>query len=651
VYQGKLYAGTCCNSAIYVYDGTTWTLNFNTDNSDGHVHSLVVFNDKLYAGTNYYEAGENRGRVWVYDGTSWSISDFLSDNTVHHYFSLTVFDDKLYAGTGDLGKIRVFDGTSWSEAFNTGQNSVVSLASYDGKLYAGTTNAGIIYVYDGSSWGTSYLSGYTSVNSLAVYNGKLYAGTGNDGIIYVYDGTSWSQNYDSAEQQITSLAVYQDKLYAGGLVNGTVYVYDGTSWTVSYASGEYAILSLAPYNDRLYAGSATNGRIFQFSPPDTTAPLITPNVTCDVPGNSPWCKGNIAVSWTVTDPESLITSTAGCDPTTINSDTPLAGTTLTCTATSGGGTTSNSVTVYRDGTAPTVSLNSLADSCDVPGNAGWCRGTQTAGFSASDATSGVTSPCAGALCNFTQSTATNGSAVNIASGVVCDVAGNCDPGLNTGPYLIDSVAPGITPGTPPAGSPYLLNQSVNPSFTCTDDASGSGFASTSGGFSTSGPNGTDCTGPSSVNTGAVGSQNYGPLVATDVAGNSTSLAGVAYNVLYNFSGFFSPVDNPGPGPTFVFNKVKAGSAIPVKFRLSGNQGLNIFATGYPQSEKVDCNSAGSLDDIEETVTAGGSSLSYDASLDQYNYVWKTDKSWAGTCRKLIVRLIDSTDHVAYFNFK
>jgi len=34
VYHGKLYAGTCCNSAIYVYDGTTWTLNFVADN--GH---------------------------------------------------------------------------------------------------------------------------------------------------------------------------------------------------------------------------------------------------------------------------------------------------------------------------------------------------------------------------------------------------------------------------------------------------------------------------------------------------------------------------------------------------------------------------------------------------------------------------------------
>jgi hypothetical protein len=117
-----------------------------------------------------------------------------------------------------------------------------------------------------------------------------------------------------------------------------------------------------------------------------------------------------------------------------------------------------------------------------------------------------------------------------------------------------------------------------------------------------------------------------------------------------FTGFFSPVDNPGPGPSFVFNKVKAGSAIPVKFSLDGDQGLDIFAAGYPKSERVDCTMASSLDNIEQTVTAGGSSLSYDPATDHYTYVWKTDKAWSGSCRKLIVRLSDGSDHVAYFNF-
>jgi hypothetical protein len=86
------------------------------------------------------------------------------------------------------------------------------------------------------------------------------------------------------------------------------------------------------------------------------------------------------------------------------------------------------------------------------------------------------------------------------------------------------------------------------------------------------------------------------------------------SLTYSFSGFFQPVDN---APTF--NRVKAGSGIPVKFSLGGDQGLDVFAAGYPKSERVDRSSSGSMDDIELTVTTGGSSLSYNATADQYTY--------------------------------
>ena len=115
---------------------------------------------------------------------------------------------------------------------------------------------------------------------------------------------------------------------------------------------------------------------------------------------------------------------------------------------------------------------------------------------------------------------------------------------------------------------------------------------------------------------------------------------------YLFNGFFQPVDNL---PTL--NAVKAGQAVPVKFSLNGNKGLNIIAAGYPQSTKIACDTSESLDDIEQTLTAGSSSLTYDPATDTYNYVWKTEKGWANTCRQLVVKLNDGTFHKANFKFK
>jgi hypothetical protein len=115
---------------------------------------------------------------------------------------------------------------------------------------------------------------------------------------------------------------------------------------------------------------------------------------------------------------------------------------------------------------------------------------------------------------------------------------------------------------------------------------------------------------------------------------------------FAFSGFFSPVNNPP-----ISNAVNGGRAIPVKFSLGGDHGLDIFAAGFPISQRIDCDSGSPIDVVEETVTAGSSSLSYDPTADQYTYVWKTQKAWANSCRQLVVRLSDGTDHVAYFKFK
>lgn len=116
--------------------------------------------------------------------------------------------------------------------------------------------------------------------------------------------------------------------------------------------------------------------------------------------------------------------------------------------------------------------------------------------------------------------------------------------------------------------------------------------------------------------------------------------------IYDFDGFFPPIDDD------VSNVVKAGRAIPVKFSLNGDQGLEIFDENYPLSKEIVCNLGDLVDDEEIiTVTAGGSSLNYDADADQYIYVWKTEKDWAGTCRQLIVKLIDGTYHSANFTFK
>jgi hypothetical protein len=201
----------------------------------------------------------------------------------------------------------------------------------------------------------------------------------------------------------------------------------------------------------------------------------------------------------------------------------------------------------------------------------------------------------------------------------------------------DRTAPVIDITAPENGANYLLGQRVYAAYSCADEQGGSGLKSCVG----------DVSNGAAIDTGTVGPKSF-TVRAEDNAGNVATMT-IHYGVVYDFAGFFEPIDNTDANGQYILNVVKAGSAIPVKFSLHGNQGLAIFASEYPRSQAIACDPTAETAGIEETVTAGSSALTYDATADQYVYVWKTDKSWRG-CRQLVVTFTDGTSHRADFSF-
>jgi hypothetical protein len=50
------------------------------------------------------------------------------------------------------------------------------------------------------------------------------------------------------------------------------------------------------------------------------------------------------------------------------------------------------------------------------------------------------------------------------------------------------------------------------------------------------------------------------------------------------------------------------------------------------------------------VNASSSSLAYKRTLKEYVYTWATNRAWRGTCRELVLKLSDGTEHRALFRF-
>jgi hypothetical protein len=195
-----------------------------------------------------------------------------------------------------------------------------------------------------------------------------------------------------------------------------------------------------------------------------------------------------------------------------------------------------------------------------------------------------------------------------------------DDSMNSVGFAIDTTDPTVLITTPPPGAVYHLNQVVKAEFTCAD--AGSGPATCTG---------TPANG-AALDTSSLGTKTI-TVTATDVVGNTSTLTRT-YQVVYDFQGFFDPVKNPP-----ALNAQRAGSVIPMKFSLGGNQGLNIFASGFPKSQQINCRTQALMGSATST-TAQPPGLKYIASSNSYEYLWATDGKWKGTCRAFFLGLKD-----------
>lgn len=283
--------------------------------------------------------------------------------------------------------------------------------------------------------------------------------------------------------------------------------------------------------------------------------------------------------------------------------------------------------------APTATATTSPDYTDGSSH-NWWKDTVTVGFTANgdptlsdgSAGSGVNASTLSAAQTFTT------LGLNTASGTVQDNAGNTSTAGTLDVYVDDSKP--VVQFTDCPASPVFLGSSASVNWTASDTGSGLATAASES---------------VALDTSTVGPNSVDAPTASDNVGHTSDTTTCSYSVIFNFHGFFQPVDNGG-----VFNIVKAGQGIPMKFDLSGDQGLNIFMAGYPKSTQINCSSSADEDLIESTVTAGGSSLNYDGTVNlpygQYIYVWKTDKAWAGKCRQFQMKLIDGETHTANFKF-
>ena len=433
------------------------------------------------------------------------------------------------------------------------------------------------------------------------------------------------------------------------------------------------------------------------TPPDITAEVV------GTLGHNGWYVGDVSVTWLVADEESAVTDQSNCDPVIIQSDTDAAGTTLTCTATSAGGIGSESVTIQRDTTAPTIT-------CDTADGL-WHNDDVSIPCTATDSGAGPATQSVSVSTSVAANTETANAATNSQS--ICDAAGNCATTAPISGNQVDKKAPALQSCDAPDGQWHANNVTLG----CTYSDGGSGLASPTVGLSTNVAAGSEdanatastrsqvcdvvgncaappaaisgnkidrqapsititsptnatyvlnqavaagyscadggagvatCAGPitsgSTIDTASIGARTFA-VQAGDNVGNTASQS-VSYSVGYAFSGFLAPVK---AAPTV--NTGKAGKTYPVKWQLTDANGAPISRLDAVQAityQRTSCAAFSSEPTAAlETSTTGGTSLRYDSTTNQYVYHWATPATMG--CYTLFLTLDSGQVFSAYFS--
>lgn len=427
---------------------------------------------------------------------------------------------------------------------------------------------------------------------------------------------------------------------------------------------------------------------------DATLPTIEPSVAGTL-GSNGWYTSDVDVDFDVDDATSGLSTTVGCAPLPLQSNT--TGTTYVCTATDrAGNVASRDVVVKRDATAPEIAV----DVVGTEGLAGWFTSDADVAWTV---TEGVSTPLDLVGCDLTTVSDTLGTTLTCTA--------TNDAGLTASRSVtvkVDTVAPVVhgtptgTPGadgwfrgdvtvtwtydetgsgvTDPCPAVTQTEDTTGQTFTCTvQDAAGhtSGTGSVTVKKDATAPEISWLTGPAdgatydfgdsvpaatcSATDATSGVTSAGCTVtgggtsvgthtltasADDNAGN-TATSRRSYTVRsWAIDGFYRPVDMGG-----VLNTVKAGSTVPLKFNvLKGGTPLTSGIGATFSARKMTCDS-GVEDPLEEFASTGSTELRYDATAGQWVQNWATPTAGKGYCYRVTVTTADGSSVSASFKLK
>jgi hypothetical protein len=257
----------------------------------------------------------------------------------------------------------------------------------------------------------------------------------------------------------------------------------------------------------------------------------------------------------------------------------------------------------------------------------------------------------------TTATVTGVGSVDLGAATIAYTPGGPNAPVNAGPYAVLASFAGNSNYNPASANATVTIDKATPVITWPNPANviyGTALSATQLNATANVP-GTFAYTPAAGTVLSVGSQTLNVVFSpTETTNYNTQSKSVTFSVLaWTITGFYQPI-TPYAGATVIWNTIKGGSTVPVKFNIyAGTVQRTDVGAVVGQSitlYSVNCATPGVDDAIDYVVNTGSTALRYDSTGGQFIQNWQTPKL-ANQCYLVRMAAQDGSKLEAYFKTK
>jgi hypothetical protein len=252
-YDAKDDAGT-----MYTFNGTAWSKPAVISKYDGSPDSVSCPTSRFCV------AIDNGGSVYTFNGSGWSTPLDIDDIPPANETAVSCASSTFCAAIDDSGDVETYDGSSWTKSreidpagggyktqnCSSNQEGTCSapaaISCPSSSFCVGVDGTGSVFTFNGMSWSAAApVDGQTPIVALSCPTSSFCVAIDGTGNVATFNGTTWSAPTQVDTSALDSVSCPTSSFCLAVDVSGNAVTLNGTSWSAPRQTAKSALADVS----------------------------------------------------------------------------------------------------------------------------------------------------------------------------------------------------------------------------------------------------------------------------------------------------------------------------------------------------------------------------------------------------------------------